>query len=100
MPRVSAAARDRALRLLEARLGPSKVLTGAEARERFARDESEAEGVLPDAVVLAEDAGDLATALAVALEFEVPVTPRAAGTGAAWAVRCRSPAASCWPRWA
>ena len=81
VPRVSAAARDRALRLLEARLGPSKVLTGAEARERFARDESEAEGVLPDAVVLAEDAGDLATALAVALETEVPVTPRAAGTG-------------------
>jgi len=81
VPRVSAAARDRALRLLEARLGPSKVLTLPEARERFARDESEAEGVLPDAVVLAESADDLATALAVALETEVPVTPRAAGTG-------------------
>ena len=81
VPRVSPAARDKALRLLEARLGPSKVLTSRDACERFARDESEAEGVLPDAVVLAGNADDLATALAVALETEVPITPRAAGTG-------------------
>jgi glycolate oxidase len=81
VPRVSAAARDKALRLLDARLGPSKVLTSEEARQRFAHDESEAEGVLPDAVVLAECAEDLAAALAVALESDVPITPRAAGTG-------------------
>jgi glycolate oxidase len=81
VPRVPAAARDKALRLLDARLGPSKVRTGRDACERFARDESEAEGVVPDAVVLAESADDIAKALAVALEAEVPVTPRAAGTG-------------------
>jgi glycolate oxidase len=81
VPRVSAAARDKALRLLDARLGPSRVLTGRDACERFARDESEAEGVVPDAVVLAESADDIAKALAVALEAEVPITPRAAGTG-------------------
>jgi len=81
IPRVSAEARDKALRVLEARLGPSKILTSLEARERFARDESEAEGVLPDVVVLAECADDLSTALAVALETGVPITPRAAGTG-------------------
>jgi glycolate oxidase len=81
VPRVSAAARDKALRLLDARLGPSKVLTSEEARQRFAHDESEAEAVLPDAVVLAECAEDLAAALAVALESDVPITPRAAGTG-------------------
>jgi glycolate oxidase len=81
VPRVPAAALDKALRLLDARLGPSKILTGEEARERFAHDESEAEGVLPDVVVLAECVDDLSTALAVALEADVPVTPRAAGTG-------------------
>jgi glycolate oxidase len=81
VPPVSPAAREKARRLLDARLGPSKVLTSRDACERFARDESEAEGVLPDAVVLADNADDLATTLAVALEAEVPVTPRAAGTG-------------------
>jgi glycolate oxidase len=81
VPRVSAAARDKALRLLDARLGPSKVLTGLEACERYAHDESEAAGVLPDVVVVAECADDISTALGVALEADVPVTPRAAGTG-------------------
>jgi len=81
VPRVSEAARDKARRLLEARLGPSKVLTSRDACERFARDESEAEGVIPDAVVLATSAGDVSTTLAVALEAEVPLTPRAGGTG-------------------
>jgi glycolate oxidase len=81
VPRVSEAARDKARLLLEARLGPSKVLTSRDACERFARDESEAEGVIPDAVVLATSADDVAATLAVALDSEVPVTPRAGGTG-------------------
>jgi glycolate oxidase len=72
---------DRALRLLERALGPSKVLSSREGRERFMRDESEAAGVVPDAVVLAESREDLARALEVALEVELPITPRAAGTG-------------------
>jgi glycolate oxidase len=81
IPRSSASARDKALRLLEARLGPSKVLMGTDACERFSRDESEAEGVVPDAVVLAGSSDDIALALAVAAEAEVPITPRAGGTG-------------------
>ena len=67
--------------MLEQALGPSKVLTGEEACAAFAHDESEAEGLAPDAVVLAETADDILAALRVAREAEVPLTPRAAGTG-------------------
>ncbi|HMJ11023.1 MAG TPA: FAD-binding protein, partial [Polyangiaceae bacterium] len=77
----SQAARDNARRALERALGPSKVLTEPAACERFLRDESEAEGRIPDAVVLAESADDILAALAVARETEVPITPRAGGTG-------------------
>ena len=72
---------DKARRLLERALGPSKVLTSEEGRARFMRDESEADGVMPDAVVLAESSDDIAHALRVAAETELPITPRAAGTG-------------------
>jgi glycolate oxidase len=75
------AAVDEALRLLHRRLGPSKVLTAEEACERFGRDESEAAACTPHAVVLAESSADVAAALAVANEAEVPITPRAGGTG-------------------
>jgi glycolate oxidase len=81
VPEPSQAARDRALVLLGQRLGPSKLLTAAESCERFAHDESEAEGRLPDAVVLAETPDDIQAALAVAREAGVPITPRAGGTG-------------------
>lgn len=67
--------------MLEASLGPSKVLTAPESCQAFLRDESEAEGTVPDAVVLAESAEDIQKALAVARDAEVPITPRAAGTG-------------------
>lgn len=79
--RAASARRDQARSLLERALGPSKVLTSREGCERFMRDESEAEGVLPDAVVLAESPADIAHALRVAAEVEVPITPRAGGTG-------------------
>jgi len=81
LPRPSAVASEKAQRLLERALGPSKVMTGRDSCEAYARDESEAEGVVPDAVVLAETAEDLLEALRVAREAEVPITPRAAGTG-------------------
>ncbi len=81
VPKPSAAAREKALRLLEQRLGPSKYLASREACERYGRDESEAEPCVPDAVVLARSADDIAAALAVARDAEVPITPRAAGTG-------------------
>jgi glycolate oxidase len=79
--RPSPSASDKARRLLEQALGPSKVLTKSEACESYARDESEAEGSTPDAVVLAETGDDILAALRVAREAGVPITPRAAGTG-------------------
>jgi glycolate oxidase len=81
VPRPSPGASDKAKRLLERALGPSKVVTGRDSCEAYASDESEAEGVVPDAVVLAETADDVLAALAAAREAEVPITPRAAGTG-------------------
>ena len=69
------------LSALDRALGPSKVLHTLEARERYARDESEASGVVPEAVVLAETPDDIARTLAVANQAGVPVTPRAGGTG-------------------
>jgi glycolate oxidase len=77
----SRAAVDRAKLALERRLGPSKVLTSADACAPYASDDSDAEGRPVDAVVIASSAEDVAVTLAVADECEVPVTPRAAGTG-------------------
>ncbi|HVW28372.1 MAG TPA: FAD-linked oxidase C-terminal domain-containing protein [Polyangiaceae bacterium] len=78
---VSAAATDRARRLLERALGPSKVLTDPDACERYAKDDSDAEARVPCAVALAESPDDIAGALAAARDAGVPITPRAAGTG-------------------
>ena len=80
-PRPSAAAADKARLLLERALGPSKVLSSPEACLAYAGDESDQAPVLPDAVVLASSADDLAKALAAACEAGVPVVPRAAGSG-------------------
>ncbi len=66
---------------LERALGPSQVDTSEATRESFARDESEAIGRLPDAVVHARTAGDVAKVLRIANECGVPVTPRSGGTG-------------------
>jgi glycolate oxidase len=72
---------DRAKTLLEHRLGPSKVLIGTDACAAYASDDSDVEGMAPHAVVLAATAEDVAHTLAIAEELEVPVTPRAGGTG-------------------
>jgi glycolate oxidase len=72
---------DKAKSLLDRALGPSKVLTSPDSCERFCRDESEAEGRIPDIVVLAEEAADIRATLEAAAQAEVPVTPRAGGTG-------------------
>jgi glycolate oxidase len=81
LPLPSRAAVDRAKVELERRLGPSKVLTGADACATYASDDSDVAGRAPDAVVVAASAEDVATTLAVAEACEVPVTPRAGGTG-------------------
>lgn len=72
---------DRAKGLLERALGPSKVVTDADACEAFSWDESEQDPVLPDAVVLASTPADVRAAMRVAMEAEVPITPRAGGSG-------------------
>jgi glycolate oxidase len=77
----SEAAIARAKKELTHALGPSKVIEDREGCERFARDESEAMGRAPDVVVIAERAEDVAKALAVADRCDVPITPRAGGTG-------------------
>jgi glycolate oxidase len=75
------AAIDRAKGELERRLGPSKVLTSPDACATYAEDDSDVQGRPPDVVVLAASADDVAATLAVAEACEVPVTPRAGGTG-------------------
>ena len=72
---------DQAKIALERRLGPSKVLTSADACAPYATDESDVESRPPDAVVIAATAQDVAATLAIAEECNVPVTPRAGGTG-------------------
>lgn len=80
-PRPSAAAADKARRLLEKALGPSKVITSPDGCLAYARDESDQAPVAPDAVALASSADDIAAALAAARAAEVPIVPRAAGSG-------------------
>jgi glycolate oxidase len=77
----SRASIDRAKLELERRLGASKVLTGPDACATYAADDSDVQGRPPDAVVMATSAEDVAATLAIAERCEVPVTPRAAGTG-------------------
>ena len=78
---VAVAHTDRARIELERRLGPSKVLTSPEACATYASDDSDVPGRTPDAVVVAASGQDVAVTLEVAERFEVPVTPRAGGTG-------------------
>jgi glycolate oxidase len=80
-PRPSAASIDKAKSLLDRALGPSKVITSPEACLNYAGDESDQEPVVPDAVVVATSREDVARALAVAAEAEVPITPRGGGSG-------------------
>jgi glycolate oxidase len=72
---------DRAKGELERRLGPSKVLTSPDACATYAEDDSDVHGRPPDVVVIAASPADVAATLAVAEACEVPVTPRAGGTG-------------------
>jgi glycolate oxidase len=81
VPLPTRASVDRAKVELERRLGVSKVLTGRDACAPYASDDSDAAGRVPDAVVIAESVADVACALEVADACDVPVTPRAGGTG-------------------
>lgn len=72
---------ERAVIALERRLGLSSVRTDEAALVAASRDESEAEVVLPAAVVVPRSASDVATILKVCAEHGAPVVPRGAGTG-------------------
>lgn len=81
-PTPSPARIQRALILLE-RVLPGRVLTDPASCEPYASDASEARGQIPFAVVRAETTEQIALALEAAHIAEVPVTPRAGGTGRA-----------------
>ena len=76
----SRASVDRAKTELDRRLG-SKVLASPDACAPYATDESDVDSRPPDVVVVAASAEDVAVTLAVAEACDVPVTPRAGGTG-------------------
>ena len=81
VPVPSQAAVERAAILLDRRLGASKVIAQGDAREAYARDESEVMGKTPDIVVVAETSADVVATLEIAESCGVPVTPRAGGSG-------------------
>lgn len=76
----SSAAADRASASLLRRLG-SRVLVGTEVPDLYLSDDSRVLGRRPLAVVLAETRADIEATLEIAERCEVPVTPRAGGSG-------------------
>ena len=64
-------------------LGSNRVVTDPDVLEGLAGDESVVAPVIPDAAVRAHSAADIRVTLEVAAKMEVPVTPRAGGTGKA-----------------
>lgn len=81
IPRVDGERAKACLLAIERAIGESNVDTTESALVTYARDESEAPGVAPDGVVHVQSAQDIARVLELAAKHEVPVTPRAGGTG-------------------
>ena len=81
LPRVASARVDRALIELDRALGQSKLVLDETARRVYAEDDSQSEACMPDVVVVAESRDDVAAVMRIAEEHEVPVTPRAGGSG-------------------
>lgn len=72
---------ERALVELSQRLPSDAVIVDADLRATYARDESEAEPVVPDAVVRARSTSEVSAVMEIAHRHAISVTPRAAGTG-------------------
>lgn len=72
---------ERATLALDRALGTSKLLVGEARCLAYSRDDSSNVGVVADVVVLAESADDVRATLRIAAEHDVPVTPRAGGSG-------------------
>jgi glycolate oxidase len=81
VPLPSRDAVERAKIALSRRLGASKVDDSPQARASYSADDSEVEPRVADVVVRAGSADDIAVTLEIASEHDVPVTPRAGGTG-------------------
>jgi glycolate oxidase len=73
---------------LDRALGGSKVLVGRDACAAYAEDDSDFSGRVPDVVVLASSREDIAKTLELADRYDVPVTPRAAGSGRTGGALC------------
>ncbi len=63
------------------RLFASQVLVGSDRVEEYQSDDSGVRGAPLDAVVLAESGQDIQKTLKIAAETNVPITPRAGGSG-------------------
>src|SRR5581483_10720287 len=81
IPRAPKANVERAMIDLDRALGTSKLIVEETARRVYAEDDSQSEACVPDVVVVAESRDDIATVMRIAQEREVPVTPRAGGSG-------------------
>lgn len=74
-------AADPALIALERALGSGRVLTDPDILESYSHDESEVPRSFPDAVVRVRETEEVAAVMRIASEYDLPVTPRAGGTG-------------------
>jgi glycolate oxidase len=75
------AALEPALIQIERALGSGRVVTDPDVLASYAKDESEAEPSLPEAVIRVQSTAEVAAVMRAASEHRVPVTPRAGGTG-------------------
>ena len=81
LPRAPKANVERAMIDLDRAVGTSKLITEETALRVYAEDDSQSEACMPDVVVVAESREDIAAVMRIAQEREVPVTPRAGGSG-------------------
>ena len=72
---------DPALIEIERAIGSGRVVRDPDVLAAYAKDESEAEPSLPDAVVRVHSTAEVAAVMTAASRHRVPVTPRAGGTG-------------------
>jgi len=72
---------DSALIAIERACGSGSVIRDPSVLEGYSHDESEVEPCMPEAVVRARSTADVSAIMKAAFQHEVPVTPRAGGTG-------------------
>jgi glycolate oxidase len=69
------------IKLFEAIVGEPFVILSEEDREVYARDNTEDLSYLPQVVLKPRTAPEISTILKICYEYNIPVTPRGAGTG-------------------